>query len=190
MTHVESREAEAEGEDDAVKRTEEFDDRVDLTAEIWGSVCDGARDNVCVWSEDTAEQEELRDATRLEAACRNALSITVHHGSMTKTTTKTTETMHRLTNEHTMHASVTVDGEACSAVTVTLRSPDPALLVIAQAAVDACLRVYRSLLAEPRLVAGAGAAELALAAGPTREGLGLVGVGQLSGEDKMKGRAL
>jgi len=104
MTHVESREAVAEAEDDAVKRTEEFDDWLDLAAEIWGSVCDGARDNGAVCSEDTAEQEELRDATRLEAACRNLPSITVR-GSMTKTT-KTTETMHCLANEHAMHVHV------------------------------------------------------------------------------------
>uniref|UniRef100_A0A8C4ZU01 T-complex protein 1 subunit theta-like 2 n=1 Tax=Gadus morhua TaxID=8049 RepID=A0A8C4ZU01_GADMO len=71
------------------------------------------------------------------------------------------------------------DGSARPGVRLTLRSPDASLLVSAQGAVQACLRVYRSLLAEPRLVAGAGVAELALAVGLTQQGLGLVGMEQL-----------
>ncbi|CAL8241503.1 unnamed protein product [Merluccius merluccius] len=191
MTHVESREGDEE-DDEAVERRLEFDDWMDLGVEIWGTVCDGVRDNGVVWSEDMTEQEKLRDVTRLEAACRNPLSINIH-GSMKK------KMMHCLTNEHTMHKHITSvhsandkketnrprgklcnpanrkyssttvrrraslqaslvveepqDGDACTKVRVTLCSPDPALLIGAQAAVDACLRVYYSLLAEPRLVA-------------------------------------
>ncbi|CAL8384316.1 unnamed protein product [Arctogadus glacialis] len=232
---------EGEEEDDEDVETEVFDDWVDLGVEIWEAVCDSARDNGVVWSEDTTQQERLGDATRLEAARRNPLSINMHAG------TETEETIHGLSNEPTMrkhitsahsahfkeqinrprgnpsqaasqkpsstsldapspgkasptlrhsHASSALpglrlplqasavveepkDGSARPRVRLTLRSPDPSLLVSAQGAVHACLRVYQSLLAEPRLVAGAGFAELALAVGLTQQGLGLVGMEQL-----------
>ncbi|XP_030194944.1 uncharacterized protein LOC115529937 [Gadus morhua] len=232
---------EGEEEDDEDVETEVFDDWVDLGVEIWEAVCDSARDNGVVWSEYTTQQERLGDATRLEAARRNPLSINMHAG------TETEQTIHGFSNEPTMHKHITSahsahfkeqinrprgnpsqaarqkpsstsldapspgkaiptlrhshassalpglrlplqasavveepkDGSARPGVRLTLRSPDASLLVSAQGAVQACLRVYRSLLAEPRLVAGAGVAELALAVGLTQQGLGLVGMEQL-----------
>uniref|UniRef100_A0A667XTM7 Uncharacterized protein n=1 Tax=Myripristis murdjan TaxID=586833 RepID=A0A667XTM7_9TELE len=78
-----------------------------------------------------------------------------------------------------MEVEEPLDADACPKVSVTLRSPDQALLNSAQAAVNASLKLYHSFLVEPRLVPGAGAAEVALAVGLTREGLGLVGMEQL-----------
>uniref|UniRef100_A0A4W5PR38 Uncharacterized protein n=1 Tax=Hucho hucho TaxID=62062 RepID=A0A4W5PR38_9TELE len=73
-----------------------------------------------------------------------------------------------------------LEEEACCKVTVTVRSPDQDLLISAEAALRASLRVYCSLLAEPRVVPGAGASEVGLAAGLTQNGLTLVGMEQLA----------
>ncbi|XP_045068176.1 uncharacterized protein LOC123482983 isoform X2 [Coregonus clupeaformis] len=73
-----------------------------------------------------------------------------------------------------------LEEETCCKVTVTVRSPDQALLDSADAALRASLRVYCSLLAEPRVVPGAGASEVGLSAGLTQDGLTLVGMEQLA----------
>uniref|UniRef100_A0AAZ3RXI9 T-complex protein 1 subunit theta-like 2 n=1 Tax=Oncorhynchus tshawytscha TaxID=74940 RepID=A0AAZ3RXI9_ONCTS len=118
---------------------------------------------------------------RLHRPKGHLTSPTTHHHHSRK---KTRQSPRKTPTSIPLWASVVVeeplDEEACCKVTVTVRSPDQALLISAEAALRASLRVYCSLLAEPRVVPGAGASEVGLAAGLTQNGLTLVGMEQLA----------
>lgn len=118
---------------------------------------------------------------RLHRPKGHLTSPTTHHHHSLK---KTRQSPRKTPTSIPLWASVVVEEpleeEACCKVTVTVRSPDQALLISAEAALRASLRVYCSLLAEPRVVPGAGASEVGLATGLTQNGLTLVGMEQLA----------
>uniref|UniRef100_A0A4W5PN59 Uncharacterized protein n=1 Tax=Hucho hucho TaxID=62062 RepID=A0A4W5PN59_9TELE len=118
---------------------------------------------------------------RLHRPKGHLTSPTTHHHHSPK---KTRQSPRKTPTSIPLWACVVVEEpleeEACCKVTVTVRSPDQDLLISAEAALRASLRVYCSLLAEPRVVPGAGASEVGLAAGLTQNGLTLVGMEQLA----------
>ncbi|XP_042185279.1 T-complex protein 1 subunit theta-like [Oncorhynchus tshawytscha] len=173
-----------ETEDDEGKEENTSDDWVDLGLEIWRgsfakliSHCSTQRQ---IYKHITSVRSAQR-RRRLHRPKGHLTSPTTHHHHSRK---KTRQSPRKTPTSIPLWASVVVeeplDEEACCKVTVTVRSPDQALLISAEAALRASLRVYCSLLAEPRVVPGAGASEVGLAAGLTQNGLTLVGMEQLA----------
>uniref|UniRef100_A0A8C7IZ24 Uncharacterized protein n=1 Tax=Oncorhynchus kisutch TaxID=8019 RepID=A0A8C7IZ24_ONCKI len=141
---------------------------------------EGKEENTQIYKHITSVRSAQR-RRRLHRPKGHLTSPTTHHHHSRK---KIRQSPRKTPTSIPLWASVVVeeplDEEACCKVTVTVRSPDQALLISAEAALRASLRVYCSLLAEPRVVPGAGASEVGLAAGLTQNGLTLVGMEQLA----------